>query len=94
MGFASAVLAQGLGGRVYSGLMELVSMEEVQKELSITAARVEKSAALQGDRSSQENFGREDRPRRSEELAKTADKQLKRSSTKNSSTAVKTRHSV
>lgn len=53
--------------------MKLVSMEEVQREQSITAAQVEKSVALRGDRSSQQNLGRKERPTRSEELAKTAD---------------------
>ncbi len=36
MGFGSAALAQGPGGRGSGGVMGLVLMEEVQKELSMT----------------------------------------------------------
>jgi Spy/CpxP family protein refolding chaperone len=77
MGFASAALAQGPGGRGTGGIMGLVSMEEVQKELSMTEAQVAKFTALRGDRNSQQNLSREERQTRSEELAKKADEAVK-----------------
>ena len=46
MGFASAALAQGPGGRGTGGIMGLVSIAEVQKELSMTEAQVAKFTAI------------------------------------------------
>ncbi len=77
MGFASVALAQGPSGRGSGGVMGLVSIEEVQKELSMTQVQVETFTALRGDRSSQQNLSREERQKQSEELAKKADEAAK-----------------
>ncbi|MBL8814442.1 MAG: hypothetical protein JNL58_00315 [Planctomyces sp.] len=76
-GFASTVFAQGPGGRGNGGVLGLVSMEEVQKELSMTEAQVEKFTSLRGDRSSQQNLSREERQKQNAELAKKADEAVK-----------------
>ena len=76
MGCASAALAQGPGGRG-GGVMGLVSMTEVQKELSMTEAQIEKFTALRGERGSQQDLSREERQKRSDELAKKADEVVK-----------------
>jgi hypothetical protein len=77
MGFASAALAQGPGGRGSGGVMGLVSMTEVQKELSMTEAQIEKFTALRGERGGQQDLSREERQKRSDELAKKADEVVK-----------------
>ena len=77
MGCASAALAQGPGGRGGGGVMGLVSMAEVQKELSMTEAQIEKFTALRGERGSQQDLSREERQKRSDELAKKADAVVK-----------------
>ena len=77
MGFASAALGQGPGGRGTGGVMGLVSMAEVQKELSMTEAQIEKFTALRGERGDQQNLTREERQKRGEELAKKADEVVK-----------------
>ena len=66
MGCASAALAQGPGGRGGGGVMGLVSMAEVQKELSMTEAQIEKFTALRGERGSQQDLSREERQKRSD----------------------------
>ena len=78
IGFASAALAQGPSGRGTGGIMGLVSIAEVQKELSMTEVQVEKFTALRGDRSSQQNLSREERLKPSEELAKKAGEAVKK----------------
>lgn len=77
LGFASIASAQGPGGRGNGGVLGLVSIEEVQKELNMTAAQIEKFTALRGDRSGQQNLSREERQQRAEELAKKADETVK-----------------
>jgi hypothetical protein len=80
LGFASSTLAQGPGGRGFGGggVLGLLSIPEVQRELTMSEGQKEKFRSLRGEGGDQQTLTREERQKLADELAKRADDLVKK----------------